>query len=185
MNEPTQAEQAGAVQRLPIDEIVLIVMVALSLVGMAITHFSPQESFMYWLAMIFVFGVAAIVAGWSQAKEKGHVRGYLLKELFFQQALHWLGSLLTVLAIFVLLLNGRMSSETAGLVILLILGLATFLDGIRIGWRYSLAGAYLEVTAVVAALVKNFIPLLFVLGVAIVAATIYWEKRRVGGQALR
>lgn len=180
MSEPSNAEQTAATKSVAIDEIVLITLVVLSLVGVGITHFSPSESFMYWLVMIFVFGIAAMVAGWSQAKEKGHVRGHLLKELFFLQSLHWLGSLLTVLCVFAMLQTGRMSSETAGLVILLILGLATFLDGIRIGWRYSLAGVYLGVTALVAVLVKNYVPILIVIGVIIVSATIYWEKRRDG-----
>lgn len=161
-----------------IDEIVLISMLVLSLVGMGITQFSPQESFMYWLAMIFVFGIAAMISGSWQAKEKGHVSGHLLKDLLVLQSLHWLGALFTVLAVFILLQSGRMSSETAGLVILLILGLSIFLDGIRIGWRYSLAGIYLGSSAVLAALVKNFLPLLIVLSIAMVAGTVYWEKRR-------
>lgn len=166
-----------------IDEIVLISLLILSLVGMGITHFSPQESFMYWLAMIFVFGIAAMISGGWQAKEKGHVSGHLLKDLLVLQSLHWLGALLTVLAIFILLQSGRMSSETAGLVILLVLGLSTFLDGIRIGWRYSLAGIYLGTAAVLAAVVKNFLPLLILLSIAMVAGTVYWEKRRTATPA--
>ncbi|TAN49440.1 MAG: hypothetical protein EPN21_11945 [Methylococcaceae bacterium] len=179
MSESGNAEQTAVTQSIAVDEIVLIILVMLSLVGVGITHFSPSESFMYWLAMIFVFGIAAMIAGWAQAKEQGHVRGHLLKELFFLQSLHWLGSLLTVLCIFAMLQSGRMSAETAGLVILLILGLATFLDGIRIGWRYSLAGVYLGVTAMVAVLVKNYVPILILVGMTIVAATIYWEKQRI------
>lgn len=178
MSEPENSTSNETPRGIAIDEIVLIILVVLSLIGMGITHFSPQESFMYWLVMIFTFGIAAMVAGWWQAKEKGHVRGHLIKELFFLQSLHWLGSLLTVLGVFVLLQNGRMSNETAGLVILLILGLATFLDGIRIGWRFSLAGVFLSSTALVAALVKNFVPVMIVMGVVVVAATIYLDKRR-------
>lgn len=180
MSEPDKAAPGEGLLGVAVDEIVLIVLIVLCLLGVGFTHFAPQESFMYWLVMILVFGIAAMISAWGQAQEKGHVRGQLLKDLLFQQSLHWVGSLLTVLGVFVMLQTGRMGSETAGLVILLILALATFLDGIRIGWRYSLAGIYLGVTAVVATVVKNFMPLLIVIGVVVVGATLYWEKRRLG-----
>jgi hypothetical protein len=159
-------------------EIILIFMVILSLAGIVITNFSPDDAFMYWLAMIFIFGLLAMAAGWSQAKEKGAVRGYLLKELLVIQSLHWFGSLATVFCVFAFMQSGRIDSETTGLMVLLILAMATFLDGIRIGWRYSLAGIYLGTTAVVANYVQEFLLILIVLAIVVIAFSIYWEKRR-------
>jgi hypothetical protein len=168
-----------------IDEIILVAMVILSLIGVGIIRFYPQDAFIYWLAMNFVFGLAAMVAGRSQALERGHVRGHLVKELLIVQSLHWLGSLLAVFGAFILLQYGRMSSETAGLVILLILGLATFLDGIRIGWRFSLAGVYLGTTAIIATVVENFMPWQVGIGFILIALTSVPVKllRRLAGRS--
>lgn len=155
-----------------IDEIILVAMVILSLIGVGIIRYYPQDAFIYWLAMNFVFGIAAMVAGRSQAIEKGHVRGHLIKELLVLQSLHWFGSLLAVFGVFILLQYGRISPDSAGLVILLILGLATFLDGIRIGWRFSLAGIYLGTTAIIATVVENFMPWQIGIGFILIALTI-------------
>lgn len=163
-----------------IDEIILVAMVVLSLIGVGIIRYYPQDAFIYWLAMNFVFGIAAMVAGRTQALEKGHVRGHLVKELLIVQSLHWLGSLLAVFGAFVFLHYGRLSPDSAGLVILLILGLATFLDGIRIGWRFSLAGIYLGTTAVIATVVENFMPWQIGVGFLLIALTlnpVVWVRR--------
>jgi hypothetical protein len=173
---PPPATPENDKPNLAIDEIILVIMVILSLVGVGIIRFSPQEAFIYWLVMIFVFGLAAMIAGRSQALEKGHVRGHLVRELLALQSLHWFGSLLTVFGAFTLLQYNRMSSETAGLVILLILGLATFLDGIRIGWRFSLAGLYLGLTAIFATVMDNFMPILIAIGCILIALTLDPKK---------
>lgn len=178
MGEPSHLQPTESTLGITIDEFILVIMVIFSLFGVGITNLAPQDAFLYWISMIFAFGIAAMISGWWQVKEKGHVRGHLLKDLLFLQSLHWLGSLVTVLGIFVMLHSGRMSNETAGLVMQMILGLAAFLDGIRIGWRFSLAGAYLVVAAVIASTMKNDMPLLIILGLALVAATVYWEKYR-------
>ncbi len=176
-NHPLVTKSADSI--MPAQEVVLILMVILSLAGIVITDFSPDDAFMYWLSMIFIFGILAMAAGWSQAREKGHVSGYLLKELLIVQSLHWFGSLAAVLCVFAFMQSGRMNSETTGLMVLLILAMATYLDGIRIGWRYSLAGLYLGTTAVVANYIREFMPVLMILAIVVIAFSIYWEKRRL------
>jgi hypothetical protein len=168
---PTPAEPEPDQPNMAIDEVVLVAMVILSLIGVGIIRYYPQDAFIYWLAMNFVFGIAAMVAGRTQAIDKGHVRGHLVKELLVVQSLHWLGSVMAVFGAFVLLHYGRLSPDSAGLVILLILGLATFLDGIRIGWRFSLAGLYLGTTAVIATVVENFMPWQIGVGFLLIAFT--------------
>ena len=71
-----------------------------------------------------------------------------------------------------------MSQEATGLMVLLILALTTYLDGIRIGWRFSLTGIYLATAAVAANLLESFMPWLFALAVLIIAITVYREKTK-------
>ena len=71
-----------------------------------------------------------------------------------------------------------MTQEATGLMVLLILALTTFLDGIRIGWRFSLTGMYLAAAVVAANLLESFMPWMFGLAVLIIAITVYREKRK-------
>jgi cadmium resistance protein CadD (predicted permease) len=164
----------------PLEEIILIIMVILSLVGVAITDFSPQDTFMYWMVMIFVFGILAMIAGWSTAKRHHdtETEACRVKEFFKLQSLHWLGSLVTVICLFSFVEAGHMSQEATGLMVLLILALSTYLDGIRIGWRFCLTGMYLATAAVAANFVENFMPWLFVLAMLIIGVTVYLEKSK-------
>jgi hypothetical protein len=164
----------------PVEEVILIIMVIFCLVGIAVTDFSPQDAFMYWMAMIFVFGFAAMIAGWHNARRHydPNGEGNEVKELFKVQSLHWLGALVAVLCLFSFVEAGHMTQEATGLMVLLILALTTFLDGIRIGWRFSLTGMYLAVAVVAANLLESFMPWLFALAVLIIGISVYREKRK-------
>ena len=164
----------------PVEEIILIIMVIFCLLGIAVTDFSPQDAFMYWMAMIFVFGFAAMIAGWHNAKRHydPNGEGNEVKELFKLQSLHWLGALVAVLCPFSFVEAGHMTQEATGLMVLLILALTTFLDGIRIGWRFSLTGIYLAAATVAANLLESFMPWMFALAVMIIAITVYREQRK-------
>ena len=79
---------------------------------------------------------------------------------------------------FLLLQAGRLNYENTGLVILLILALATFIDGIRLGWRFCMAGLFLGATAVIAAFIEEFMWIVLLLAIGVILFTLYWEKRR-------
>ncbi len=160
-----------------LDEAVLICLLLFSVLGAVIADFSPQDAYLFWLTMIPVFGLAAIVAGWAQVKREGKVRGYSFGELFKIQALHWGGVLCTVVGVFVLLHMRHLDETSAALVILLILALATFLDGIRIGWRFSLIGVYLGISAIIIAYMEQFLPPVVLLAVLLITYTILRGRR--------
>lgn len=174
------AKSASKRSAAPVEEVILIIMVIFCLLGIAITDFSPQDAFMYWMAMIFVFGFAAMIAGWHNARRHydPNGEGNEVRELFKVQSLHWLGSLVTVVCLFSFVEAGHMTQEATGLMVLLILALTTYLDGIRIGWRFCLTGMYLATAAVAANFLENFMPWLFVLAVVIIVLTVWREKRK-------
>ncbi|NJD07932.1 MAG: hypothetical protein FIA97_15770 [Methylococcaceae bacterium] len=165
-----------------VEEVVLIIIIILCLVGIAVTDFSPQDAFVYWMSMIFVFGICAMVTGWFNAKliHDPEEEGHKIKEMFIDQFLHWLGALVAVGCLFSFIEAERIDQETTSLMVLLILALATYLDGIRIGWRFSVAGIYLALTAVAANFIDTFMPWLIVLALVIIGVTVYLEKRRRG-----
>ncbi|MFK5947785.1 MAG: hypothetical protein QM500_03310 [Methylococcales bacterium] len=157
-----------------IEEIVLFIVLLLSLLGMGITDFSPLESHRYWSLMIIVFAIASIILGWARNEYKEDH----FKKLIVWQAIHWGATLATVSGVYLLLHTGRLNYESAGLIIELILGLSLFLDGHLLGWRVSLLGILVGVTAIVAAYVEEYIWVILLLSLCVVVISYYWEKHR-------
>lgn len=162
---------ASEKRKFHIEEAILILLLILSLVGIGITDFSPADGFGYWLIMMVVFASCAILIGWLQSKHLPED----FKLIFREQASHWATSLLVVGGAFLIEKSGRILPEDAGLVILLILSLATMLDGLRVGWRFSLVGLFLGVSAVIAAFTEHFLWIELLIAIFIVATTIAWE----------
>ena len=157
-----------------VEEAILIVLIILSVSGVSLTNFSSTDGWWYWMAMIFVFAIAAMVTGAIEAKKGTH----FVKHLLATQTIHWLGAMATMVAAFSFLHAEVMDEQATGLVILLILALATFLDGMRIGWRFSMIGVFLGMTAVIIAYIKDFLLIIVGLAIVIIGITIYWGKNK-------
>jgi membrane-bound acyltransferase YfiQ involved in biofilm formation len=69
-----------------------------------------------------------------------------------------------------------MTYEGIGLVVLLILSLATFLDGYHVGWRFYLTGTFLGITTVLAAYFEQFMWVMFIIAILSVVFAVYLEK---------
>jgi hypothetical protein len=147
-----------------LEEAALIFLLVLSLIGIGITDFSPSDGFGYWLVMVLVFAVTAFFIAWRQSKN----RPDNFQRLLYDQALHWPTNLLVV--------GGFFLVEQSGRVLLLILSLATMLDGLRVGWRFNLVGLFLGIAAVVAAYYKShFLWLELLIAIVIVVISVLWE----------
>ena len=114
-------------------------LIALSIVGIGITDFSPADSYKYWVAMVPIFCGACLILEWSRVRGKGFKWTAILRT----QLLHWVGLLVAVRLVFEMLHKGRLDNENTGLVILLLLALSTFIAGIHLGWRLCLVGGFL------------------------------------------
>ena len=169
--QPDKSQILIAKLKFGLEESILILLLVLSLIGIGITDFSPDDGYWYWIIMIFVFALSSMLMGWLQSKKKSGD----FNRLLYEQSIHWGCSLLVVFGAFSILHAGKLTSETTGLVILLILSLSTCLDGLRVGWRFSLTGLFLGFSVIIAAYLENFMWLELVLAVVIVAATIAWE----------
>lgn len=154
-------------RKFQIEEGILILLLILSLGGIFITDFSPVDGYGYWIMMVFVFAIFAIIIGWVQSKHRSDDFTTILRE----QTIHWASSLLVVGGAFLV----QKEDRTAGLVILLILSLATVLDGLRVGWRFSLVGLFLGCSAVIANYTEHFFWIELAVAILIVATTILWE----------
>ena len=91
------------------------------------------------MIMVFVFALFAITIAWLQSKHR--ITDF--KKILREQSLHWFTSLLVVEGVFSLQRSEHLTPANAGLVIMMILAQSTILDGLRVGWRFSLVGIFL------------------------------------------
>ncbi|MEN8758263.1 MAG: hypothetical protein ABF303_07345 [Desulfobacterales bacterium] len=156
------------------DGIIMALLVLLAIVGIGVTDFSPLSSHWYWLAMVVATGIACIVMEWSRAQEKG----LSVKAVIKNEVLIWISVLVAVKLVYFLFHAGRLDSENTGLVILLILALATFLAGLRLGWRLCILGALLGGALIMATYVEEFIWIVLMVVLAAAAAVYFMARKK-------
>jgi hypothetical protein len=147
---------------------VFALLVILSLGGIFITDYSPDDGYGYWLLMVFVFGFVSVFVSWLQTKRKDLEFAEIVKT----QAMHWLHTIIVVGAASLLNKSGQLQGLSADLVILLILGLSTMLDGYHIGWQFSLLGFFLIACTIIIAYVNPFMWACLALAVVVIVGAI-------------
>ena len=136
-----------------VEEVVLLVLVVLSGIGVAVNDYSPKSAFRYWLWMAPTFGVVCIVAAWWRAA----IRGESVVTAVQRQLLHWVGVVGAVYLIYLLQSTGRMENEAAGLAALIVIALSAFLAGVHTDWRLMVLGAVLSITVAGFAILEQMI----------------------------
>jgi len=143
----------------------------LSLLGAYIGYTYRHTSHDYWFWMIFLFTAIAIAPDYYQFKQHGDNNKALIDRL-----LHWSGGLCAGIVIYAYHNSGRIFHEEAGLIVLLILALTTYLDGIKRGWRCIFAGLFLGLITVCVAYFDSYIWQLMALAAAAIAYSHYRQS---------
>jgi len=107
--------------------IVALFLVIISFVGMFVTNFFQSVAWFYWDFMIPVFALLCIVLSWLDATGH-HLDGVTL----LHEILHWASILATIYLVSVFVHYGIVSHIDAGLFVLTLLALGTFLAGVYI-----------------------------------------------------
>ena len=124
----------------------------LTLLGAFIADTYRHASHDYWLLMMLLFGIIALAPGYYRLQQSGNGR-----KLVIDQALHWAGGLTAGIIVYAYHSSGRIFHEEAGLIVLLILALTVYLDGIRTGWRGIFTGLFLGLTALCITYFDNYL----------------------------
>ena len=160
--------------RLGMESAVLLVAFLLSVIGIGITDFRPLDSYRYWGAMTFILAITGMVMGWARQKRAGLPPGKLL----ITQMVHWAATFVAVAGIFFLLVAGRLNYENTGLVLLLTLGLSTFLDGYRVSWGFGALGVMMFLTALLGAYIEQYVWVVLIVIICTAVVIIVLEKSR-------
>ena len=158
-----------------INQIVFSALVVLAMIGIIITNISPATALYYWIFMLILYAGTSIYLGKKLASDKEEdIENFVLKQI-----IHWGASLVAILCVYTLLHTGRVNHEEAGLIMLLILSLSTFLAGSHVGWHFYLLGALLCTATIVIAYIEMFMWVIILVAALIVGGTYYWAKRKM------
>lgn len=177
--EPVQSTTNPPLQkeRHLLEDLVLLVLIMFTMVGIYISDVATAniDGYLYWMVMIVVFAISAMLINIVQSKHK-QVK---IKDILVEQSLHWFGTILALFGVLLLVQAETLTHDNAALVYLLILSLSTFLDGIRIGWRFSLIGNYLGLAAVIMAFVENPMWILYIIALLLIMAVYFFDKKNL------
>jgi hypothetical protein len=156
-------------------ELPYVVVLILTLFGVAYASFSRQSIVGYWEFLTPVIGILCVVTAWPRAPDRA-----ARLRLVWTQALHWLAFLV---AMNLLLLSGvasTLSADASGLVILTLLALGTFVAGVHIqAWQICVLGVIMALAVPAIAWIERSALLLLLVFVALAAvgAVLWWGAR--------
>jgi hypothetical protein len=156
-------------------ELPYLVVLILTLIGVAYASFSRQSMVGYWEFLAPVIGLLCVTLGWPHAPDQA-----ARWRLIWTQALHWLAFLV---AMNLLLLSGvasLLSPDATGLTILTLLALGTFVAGVHIeAWQICVLGMVMGLGVPAIAWIERsaLLLLLVVVALALVGAALWWGAR--------
>lgn len=138
---------------------------AFAAIGASDVSFTASQP--YWLVLALLFCAAALAIEWV------HRSGdFSLGRFAPRCALHWVGVLAALEAVFLFIDAGRFAGAGVGLLNGTILALGTFLAGVHGNWRLLVIGAGIALATVLVALVEQYVWVLIALGAITVAAVV-------------
>lgn len=160
-----------------------IVVLFLTVVGVAYTSVANQPLIGYWEMLAVITGIVCLLSGWPHAHTK-EARIHLV----WTQGLHWLAFLVAMNLLLVSDVQKMLNVDATGLAILLILALGTFVAGVHIlSWEICVLGLVMALGVPAIAWIEQSALLLVLAAVVLVliAAAFLWFGRRRSGSVDR
>jgi len=173
--DKVKAAEKSFLHGLRVFEIIFLIFMVLSIIGLGITDISPARSLWYWYAMAPVFACGCLIIEWTRVRTEENRWLSILRT----QMLTWAGLLVAVHVVLLLLRSGRLTYESTGLVILLLLALTTFIAGINLGYQVCLFGGFLGLIVLMAAYLEEYVWVLALLMIVGAAVSFYGLKRKL------
>jgi hypothetical protein len=159
-----------------IKELPYLVIVALTLGGVAYTSMARQPLVAYWEFMAIFIGVVCVASGWPHAHD-GRARWRLI----WTQALHWGAFLVAMNLLLLPSVQAIANKDVTSLAILLLLALGAFIAGVHIGsWRMAANGVIMALGVPAIAWLDQSALLVTLIAVVVagLAAAFFWWRRR-------
>lgn len=148
-----------------------LAMLIIALIGVVLTDFSPHISSNYWFYAIPLFALINIILSWHAAL--GH-RQFVVA---WHELLHWLSLLVCIFIVYIFVHMGVFSNVLAGIFMLTLLALTTFLAGIHFDSLLIIIGIILLLFDLLSAVFVQFSMVIVIPIVIIAAILIFWRIR--------
>ena len=170
---PPATEQAERSGSLVLRELPYLVVLAMTMIGVAYTSAARQPLVLYWEVLALTVFALCIFAGWKRTEGRdARVR------MLWTQALHWLAFLAALNIVLLPGVQRVLTASSTGLTLLMLLALGTFVAGIHLSLRICLLGLTMALAVPAIAWLKQsalFLLLATIVLVAI-ALAVWWIR---------
>lgn len=170
-------KKAQLLRRVKIDSIVFLILVVVALVGVAMTNSTKTQAYLYWWILMGV--EAVIVTAWAIWLSRQQELKKTVHVVLYEQLVLWGAALAAVFMIYRIMQIGQIDFNAAGLLMLLILAFATFIDGALVSWKLFIVSLIFIITLLFASYVEKFLWAMMILALAIAGGAIafsYWSS---------
>ena len=116
-------------------ELPYIIVLALTIFGVAYTSVSHQPLVGYWQFLAVAVGLVCVATGWLHIDDpKARFR------MVWTQALHWLAFLVAMNIVLLTNVQLTLTATATGLTLLMLLALGTFVAGVHVSWQICVLG---------------------------------------------
>jgi hypothetical protein len=187
MSEPEAAKIAehplvhSRMARLWLKELPYIIVLVLTLLGVAYTSISHQPLIGYWEFLALAMGVVCIGTGWLHT----HTNEARFR-MVWTQVLHWVAFLVAMNIIVLSDVQKLLTAPGTGLALLMLLALGTFVAGVHISWQICILGLIMALLVPAIAWLTSYALFLTLGGAALVgiAVTFFWRHSEAGTSKL-
>jgi hypothetical protein len=150
-----------------------LLMLALALIGIALSSISPGRMIVFWEALVPAFAVICFAA-----RDRSDTETSLLT-VVRRDGLHWLAVFLAMRLLMLPDLSQMLNSDALALMLLAILALGTFTAGNQDGsWKIGLVGVLLGIAVPAVAWFERTALLIAIVCAAIVSVVLFATVRR-------
>ncbi|QVL56278.1 MAG: hypothetical protein KFB95_03515 [Simkaniaceae bacterium] len=157
---------------------VAIIMLGLSFVGLIISDLWTNGAWDYWRWMVPIFAVLCLFLSWYLR----HKQRVMSTTTIWHELVQWFGLALAVYLVSIFVSIGLMGRFEAGLIVLTLLALNTFITGIYVEPTFFVIGILLGLFAAAAAVLAEYlysVMLPITIGVAVLLIWVARKRRTV------
>lgn len=152
----------------------------LAFIGLIVTSVWSQQGLYYWLCLTPILALSCIWLSWYLRRKNHHFSTITL----WHEILHWAGMIAAVWLVWHFVKMGVLGRFEAGLVIVVILALTTFIAGVYIDTSYIIVGVALGLFSAAGAFAQEYLYYFMIPALVLLAGALLWltYKMRHRGQ---
>jgi len=151
---------------------IFVFMLALAVLGAAVSQAVDTGGRYYWLALVLIYAAISITRTYLRARDQAQS----LWSMIGAQVLHWVGVLVAINIILLFESSGVSDRGPAADYSLLVLALSCYLAGVHFDWTFMLLGGILAVIAVGLGYLDQFSIYLVTIPLALLAIWIVYKR---------